>query len=110
VDAPADEGIVGSIRERTESEAIFMAIRGCMRADPPIMVPAALTGPRTTWHVLSERPEFPAALKSNERAIRTRFARHLEQLRQAGRIRAESVRNEARKPVGVLVAHEVRES
>jgi RecA-family ATPase len=110
VDAAADGGIVASIRERTEREAILAAIRGCAGADPPVLVPAALTGPRTTWHVLSERQEFPAALRAGDRATRARFARHVELLRQSGAIEEQSVRTDARHRVRVLLVSAVRES
>jgi hypothetical protein len=74
-----------------------------MTAVPPIPVPSALTGRRTTWHVLSERSEFPPALRADDRATKKQFARHLEILRQAGAIEEQSVLTAARHRVGMLV-------
>jgi hypothetical protein len=109
-DPPGDGGIVASIRERSERDAVLTALRGCMRADPPIPVPSAPSGQRTTWHVLSERPEFPAALRSDDRTTRKRFYKHIEQLRQSGAIEEQSVLTSSRHRAGILVAREVRES
>jgi hypothetical protein len=48
------------------------------------VVPAALTGPRTCWHVLSQHPAFPQTLRGA--AGKRRFAAHLEALRASGAV------------------------
>jgi RecA-family ATPase len=71
----ADGGIAGAIRERQERDGIVAAFRA--GTDP---VPAATTGQRTAWHVLSARPELPQTLRDG-RDGRRRFWAHIEALR-----------------------------
>lgn len=67
-------------RDRTERDAVLRCIEACALAD--IVVPAATSGPRTTYHTLSLRPEFPESLKGGK-AERARFWRCVEYLRQS---------------------------
>jgi hypothetical protein len=69
-------------RDQTEQAGLLAAFAGCAGADPPMIVPAAMQGQRTAFLVLSQRPEFPDSLRSNSRANRGRFWRHIETLRQ----------------------------
>lgn len=66
---------------RTERAGILAAFKASAEATPPLIVPAATAGPRTTLHALSARPEFPDSLRSGRAAAR-RFWRHIEELRQ----------------------------
>jgi hypothetical protein len=68
-------------RDRTERQGILSALKACAGSIPPVVVPAAMTGQRTAFHVLSQRPEFPETLLSGKPAVR-RFWRQIEQLRQ----------------------------
>jgi KaiC/GvpD/RAD55 family RecA-like ATPase len=76
--APSDGGIVGSIRDRQERDGILAAMRACAAAK--IIVPAAMQGSRTAYHVLSARPELPESLRSGPGAAR-RFRARIEELR-----------------------------
>jgi KaiC/GvpD/RAD55 family RecA-like ATPase len=98
--APADGGIVGSIRERTEREGILAAMRECAAAG--LAVPSATSGRRTTYHVLASQPSFPESLRDDSRAVHGRFWRHIEALRQCCTLRESSIRTPSRKWVGVL--------
>lgn len=70
-------------RDQTEQAAILRALRGCAASIPtPIVVPAAMQGQRTAYHVLSKRPEFPDSLRSANGATRRRFWGQIESLRQ----------------------------
>ncbi len=75
-------------RDREEQAGILRALAGCAASVPPIIVPAAMLGPRTAFHVLSLRPEFPETLRAGRAGIR-RFRRQIEELRQSRTI-AES--------------------
>lgn len=66
--------------------AIRNALKGCTQASPPIIVPAAMTGPNTAYHVLSRRPEFPAELRRDTPQARRRFNALLRDLREKGHI------------------------
>lgn len=68
-------------QDREERTGILRALLGCRAATPPIVVPAAMQGQRTAFHVLSLRPEFPKALVSKPAA--RRFRRQMEELRQS---------------------------
>ncbi len=68
-------------RDREERAGILRAFSGCATSAPPIIIPAAMQGPRTAYHVLSLRPEFPETLRTGSSAIR-RFRRQIEELRQ----------------------------
>lgn len=85
-------------RERIEREAILAALCAC-----PDPVPAATTGSRTAFHVLSARPEFPDSLPSGATGRRA-FWRQVEALRVMGLIRDEFIRRADRHSVRVLVA------
>jgi len=74
--SPADR----AHRDRVEQRAVLAALAGC--AEP---VPAAASGQRTAFHVLSARPEFPDSLRDGA-AGRRRFWRHIEAMRQFGAI------------------------
>lgn len=68
-------------RDRIEQKGILAALRACAESVPPIVVPTAMTGQRTAYHVLNQRPEFPASLRAGKPAKR-RFWRQIESLRQ----------------------------
>lgn len=68
-------------RDRTERQGILAALKACAASTPPIVVPAAVQGPRTAYHVLSQRAEFPDTMRSGKPAKR-RFWRQIESLRQ----------------------------
>ena len=68
-------------RDRIERKGILAALQACAESAPPIIVPAAMQGPRTAHHVLSLRPEFPDSLRAGKPAVR-RFRRQIEALRQ----------------------------
>jgi len=72
-----------SHRERTERAAILRAFKSCAEQKPPLIVPAAMQGPRTAANTLRERAEWPATLKTSK-ADTGRFRRMLEVLRQHG--------------------------
>lgn len=67
-------------QDRTEQSAILQSLKGC--ADAQTYVPSAMTGPRTGYLVLSQRPEFPESLLGSTRAKTRRFWRQIEELRQ----------------------------
>lgn len=95
----ATGGIVDSIRNRTESTAILRALRSA--ADAGIAVPAATTGRRTAFHVLSAQAAFPDSLRSGKPAVR-RFWRHVEELRAMGFAGETSIRRSDRHYVVTL--------
>ncbi len=66
-------------------------------------VPAAATGPRTAYHVLSVQDHFPKSLRAGN-AGKKRFWRHIERLRALGEIREEIITRTDRHKVRVLVA------
>lgn len=92
----AQGGIAGAIRERQERDGIVAAFRAC--SDP---IPAATTGQRTAWHVLSARPELHASLRDG-RDGRRRFWAHIEALRAMQIIEEVSIRRTDRHYVRVL--------
>jgi len=65
---------------REERRGILLAFQGCASAS--IMVPVAMQGPRTTYLVLSLRPEFPDTLRGGGSGKKHRFRRQIEELRQ----------------------------
>lgn len=83
--------LIQGIRDRTEREGVLKAFRACAAANPPIAIPAAMTGPRTAYHVLAARSELPDSLRSGKPGLR-RFWRHVEQLRQMQHVREASIR------------------
>lgn len=78
-------------RDRVEQRAILLALRAC--TEP---VPAAASGNRTAYHVLSSRPELPDSLRAGV-AGRRRFWRHIEALRQMGHLEEAEYRRKNRK-------------
>jgi len=68
------------LRERDERAGILAALQSCASASPPIIVPTAMQGPRTAFHVISIRPNFPKTLRGKTAA--RRFRRHIEEMRQ----------------------------
>ena len=52
------------LRDKTERDGILSAIGASIQAG--VLVPAAVSGKRTSYHVLSVRPEFPATLKGDK--------------------------------------------
>jgi RecA-family ATPase len=92
----AEGGIVGAIRDRQERDGIVAAFKACR--DP---IPAATTGQRTAWHVLSARPELPQSLRDG-RTGRRKFWAHIEALRQMHIIREASYRRSNRHILATL--------
>ena len=72
-------------RDRTERQGILAALKACAESVPPIIVPSAMSGPRTGYNTLSLRPEFPETMRSGRPAKR-RFWRQIETLRQMHQI------------------------
>ncbi len=68
-------------QDREERTGVLRTFAGCAAASPPVIVPAAMQGQRTAFHVVSLRPEFPETLRTGPPGIR-RFRRHVEELRQ----------------------------
>jgi RecA-family ATPase len=89
------------LAESDERAGILAAFRSCARAG--IAVPAAMQGPRTAYHVLSLRPEFPASLAGGNRAATSRFREQIERLRQSRSIVEGSIRRANRHSLLVLV-------
>jgi archaellum biogenesis ATPase FlaH len=85
-------------RDQEEQDGVMRALAAA--SDP---VPAAQSGQRTAFHVLSVRPEFPASLLAGN-AARRRFWRHLEALRAMGKIEERAIRRADRHLVRVLAA------
>ncbi|MCC7487282.1 MAG: AAA family ATPase [Burkholderiales bacterium] len=79
--------------EREELAGVRRALLAC--AGTGVGVPAAMTGPRTAYHVLRERQELPATLRSGRDAAR-RFWRSIERLRQMGHIGDGTIRRSNR--------------
>ena len=77
------------LRDKDEQHGILAALSGCESAS--IIVPAAMTGQRTAFHVLSQRPEMPDSLRQGTPAKR-RFWRQIEALRQMGFVEEASYR------------------
>ena len=69
------------LQDREESAGILRAFAACQSGG--VVIPSAMTGPRTTYHVLSARAEFPATLKGSRGAQTKRFWRLVEELRQS---------------------------
>jgi hypothetical protein len=93
------DGLIESIRAKSERRAILRALAGC--ADAGLPVPAAMQGPRTGYTVLSQRPEFPDALKGGARVKTRRFGQHIEALRQLRFLTEDSMRRANRHLVAV---------
>lgn len=82
-------------QDREERRGALGALRACAT------VPAATTGRRTAYHVLSARPEFPESLRQGKAGIR-RFWRHIEELRAMGYVCESSIRRADRHYVATL--------
>lgn len=100
-EAATDGGIVAEIRERRERRDILRAFASCQAAG--VYVPAAIVGRRTSWHVLSQRAEFPASLEHEDRTTRARFLRHIEALRHTALISTGTVRRSNRHETEIFV-------
>ena len=87
-------------QDRTEQNGILRALKGC--AESGIYVPAAMTGPRTAFLVLQQRPEFPASLKGSGRSKSRRFWRQIENLRHAALCAESSIERKGRKYTATL--------
>ncbi len=100
-EAPAQGGIVGAIKERQIRDGVLAAMRAC--AEAGIAVPAAMTGPRTAYHVLRAQATFPADLAADSRAARRRFWAAIEDLRASRAIEELVIRAQHRHAVATLV-------
>jgi hypothetical protein len=78
-------------RDQTEQRGILLALQACAASNPPIIVPAAMSGPNTAFNVLTLRAEFPTTLRSGKPG-RKRFWRHIEALRQLHALEEASYR------------------
>lgn len=76
-------------QEREERARVLLAFRSCQVA--AVTVPASMQGPRTAFHVLSVRPEFPETLRSGKVGTR-RFWRIVEALRHIRQIEESEYR------------------
>ncbi len=91
-------------QQREEERGILLALRGCTVAS--IVVPAAMQGPRTAYHVLRQRPEFPESLRSGRASVR-RFWREIEALRQIRHVEeCEYRRTNAHKGLALILTTE----
>lgn len=88
------------IQDRDEQVRICSAMKAC--GDAGLHVPAAMTGPRTAYLVLSQRPEFPDSLKGSGRAKSRRFWRQIEVLRQMRHVEESSIGRKYRKHTTTL--------
>jgi hypothetical protein len=70
-------------RDYSEQASILRALRACAAKDIP--VPAATTGNRTAYRVLDACDDFPDSLRAGRTATR-RFWKHIEILRQSGKV------------------------
>lgn len=92
----AHQMFVGRKREGSQTDplhqdvgaaaAIRNVVKGCMEASPPVIVPAAMSGPNTAFHVLSRRPGFPPELRRDTAQARRRVNALLRELRETGHI------------------------
>lgn len=88
-------------RDRLERAGILDSLSASIAAG--VRVPTAVQGRRTTYHVLSVRPEFPESLKGGNTPSVKRFNRLVMELRQSGDILLDSVRTPDRKVVETLI-------
>ncbi len=86
-------------RDRVDREALLAVLASAAAAD---YVPAATTGRRTAFHVLSVRPGFPGSITS-DKSGRRRFWRLVEQLRSMRLIEESSIRRRNRHATAILV-------
>lgn len=87
-------------RDREEQAGILCAMKACSEAGEAI--PAATTGRRTAYHVLSARPGFPESMRDSKGSAR-RFWRQIEELRAMKQITEEEIRRKDRHYIRVLV-------
>jgi len=80
-------------RDREERVGILLSLKSCIALG--VIVPTAMTGPRTAYQVLSLRTEFPESLRGGSAAKR-KFWRHIEALRQMRAIVEEAYRRNNR--------------
>jgi hypothetical protein len=95
------------LRDQDEQDGILDAFRGC--AEDGVYVPAATTGRRTAFHVLSTQKSFPDTLqgKANVR----RFWRQIEVLRRMQKIIEDSIRRkDGHKTVTLCLADLINSS
>ena len=88
-------------QDRVERAGVLKAFQVCAVANPAIIVPAATTGRRTAFHVLSASQAFPDSLRGRQ-SVR-RFWRHIEALRHMGLIAEASYRRANRHVIAQLV-------
>lgn len=72
-------------RDREEQAGILAALKSCASASPAVVVPAATTGRRTGYNVLSVQALFPQSLRCGKPGIH-RFWHQVEVLRANGSI------------------------
>lgn len=92
--------VLKSLFTRARTAGILKALKACGEAHLVIIVPAATTGRRTAFHVLSASAPFPESLRG--RASVRRFWRHIEALRHMGLIVESSYRRENRHLIAQL--------
>lgn len=88
-------------QQREERRAILQAFADCSAA--AVIVPAALTGQRTAYHVLSIQPRFPDTLTGGAKPKTRRFWRHIEELRQMRAIEESDYRRKNRHAAAQLI-------
>lgn len=86
-------------RSRIEREGIVECIRGSIAAG--VKVPAASSGTRTAYHVLSARSDFPKSLRDANGS--KRFHRIVMEMRHLGELTVETAVSDTYKKIGVLV-------
>lgn len=82
--------------DRAQRNSILAALKACIASGD--YCPAATTGPRTAFHVLSARTEFPDTLRADRRG----FWRQVERLRAMGLVREASIPRKDRHLIPVL--------
>ena len=85
-------------RERQERDGILAVLKACKDH-----VPAATSGQRTAYHVLSAQPNLPESLLAGN-AARKRFWKHVEVLRAMGLVEETSITRSDRHKMRVIVA------
>lgn len=98
-DAPAAH-FDRTLQQREERLGILLALRAC--AQSGIAVPAATTGRRTAYHVLTAQAVCSNSLRSGKAGVR-RFWREIETLRAMGHVRDDSIRRADRHYTTALV-------
>lgn len=94
---PTEEFTDCNARDRQERDEILAVLVSCQD-----YVPAATTGNRTAFHVLSSLPNFPKSLRAGN-ADRKRFWKHIETLRAMGLITESHITRSDRHKKLVLV-------